>query len=222
MLRYVVRTLPLPALLAGTAGAAVLLLLVDRSPELLLQLSGLAVAVAAATASRLFDEPAAAVVDTLPRPMWWRTAARLLPAALLAAAWVAGAWSVDMDVVGRRDVVAVQGVAAIAVAAGATTALRRRGDATPGLAVGSAVLLVLTALVLVNPVGDWAPVFPYGPRGDWDGSRRLWTSAAAVAVLTTAASCVEGSRLRPPATGWLHLRDRHVGRRPHGSDPGAD
>ena len=205
MLSYSVRTLPVPALCAGTAGAAVLLLLVDRSPALLLQLAGLAAAAAAATASRLLDEPAASVVDTLPRPMWWRTAARLVPAALLAAAWVAGVWSVELDGVGRRDVVAVQGVAAITIAVGVTTALRRRGHATPGLAVGSTVLLVLTALVLVNPVGEWLPVFPYGARGDWDGSRRLWASAAAVALVTTVVSCVEGGRRLPPALVRLPL-----------------
>lgn len=192
MLRYSLRILPLPALYAGVGGAAVLLLLVDRWPALMLQMAGIAVGVAAATASRLFDEPAASVVDTLPRPMWWRTAARLVPAALLAAAWIVGVSLVDLDGVGRRDVVAVQGVAAIVLAAGVTTALRRRGQATPGLAVGSAFLLVLTALVLINPLDEWVPVFPYGAQGEWDGSRRLWTSAAAIAVLTIAASCIEG------------------------------
>jgi len=194
MLRYWLHVLPLPTLATGVSGAAVLLLLVDRWPALMLQLAG--VGVAAGTASRLFDEPAASVVDTLPRAMWWRTMARMVPAALLAAAWALGVSLVEMDGVGRNDVIAAQGVAAIVLAAGITTALRRRGQAAPGLAVGSGMLLVLTALVLVNPLDEWVPLFPYGGHGDWDGSLGMWTSAAAVALLTIAGSCMEGRHPR--------------------------
>ncbi len=195
VLRYSLRTLPLPALYAGVAGAGARLLVVDRWPTSTLQLAGVSVGVAGATVSRLFDEPAADVVDTLSRPMWWRTVARLLSAALLALAWVLAVSLVDTGGVGRRDVIAVQGVAVIVVVAGVTTALRRRGHAAPGLAVGSAVLLVLTALVLINPLDRWLPVFPYGAAGDWDGSRWLWSTSAAAAAVALVVSCVEGRRL---------------------------
>ena len=208
MLRYSVRVLPVPTLLAGALGAATLLGLVHLRPAQLLQAAGLAVAAVGATASRLFDEPAAALVDTLPRPLRWRTVARLLPTGLLALLWVIGASVVDTQGVGRPDVLRLQGVGTILAAAAVTTVLRRRGQPVPGLAVASTILLVTTFLVLLNPFDRFLPFFPYGPSGDWAASRWLWAVIVAVAAAALATSCLEGIRWRFTGHPSVHPNTR--------------
>ena len=191
MLRYALRVLPRPEMYAGCVAVAALLALVDFRPWLLWQLAGVAVATAGAVTAYLFDEPAAAIVDTLPRPRWWRTTARLLPAAVLAVGWLVGASMVDADEVARNDVLRWQGFGAILAAAAAATVLRRRGQPTPGHIVASAMLLVLTYFALMNPIDDELPLFPFGAAGEWNASRWLWTGIAAFAAVALAATCIE-------------------------------
>lgn len=200
MLRYALRILPLSALIAGTLGAAALLCLVHLRPAQMLQAAGVAAATAGATAPRLFDEPAAALVDTLPRPLRWRTLARLLPTGFLALIWLIGASVIDTQGVGQPDVLRLQGVGTILAAAAVTTVLRRRGQPAPGLAVASTTLLVTSFLVLLNPFDRSLPFFPYGSAGDWAASRRLWTLIAAAAAAALAISCLEGIRWRTVAS----------------------
>lgn len=191
MLRYSARVLPLPALVAGTLGAATLLGLVHLRPSLMLQAAGIAAAAVAATASGLFDEPAAALVDTLPRPLWWRTVARLAPAAVLAVLWVAGAAMVDSQGVGRPDVLRLQGLGAILLGVAASVWLRRRGHATPGATVARTLLLAVLFLVTVNPFDRALPLFPFGALGDWEASRRLWTVLVVAGAAALTVGCLE-------------------------------
>jgi hypothetical protein len=192
VLGYVLRVLPLPELYAGGLGVLGLLWLVDRWPQQLWQLAGVAAALAGALAGYLFNEPAASIVDTLPRARWWRTTARLLPVAMLVLLWLAAASLVDPKDIGRSDVLRLQGVGAILLAVATTTWLRRRGLPSPGAIVASSVLLLLTFATLMNPIDDQLPLFPYGPHGSWAASRLLWVGLATVAAIAVAASCREG------------------------------
>jgi hypothetical protein len=196
VLRYALRTLPVPELYVGGLGLLGLLWLVDRWPQQLWQLAGVAVALAGAVAAYLFDEPAALIVDTLPRARWWRTTARLLPVALLVLLWLAAASLVNPENIGRADVLRLQGVGTILLAVAATTWLRRRRRPSPGAIVASTVLLVLTFAALMNPMDDQLPLFPYGPQGAWAASRLLWIGLATVAAVAVAASCTGGPQRR--------------------------
>jgi hypothetical protein len=201
VLRYTLKTLPVPAAIAAGLVVAALLWLVDRWPWQMWPAAGIAAAAAGAAASRFFDEPAASIVDTLPRALWWRTVARLIPAGVLGAAWVAGVSAIDLQQAGRPDLLRLAGLATILAAAAATTALRRRGHATPSFAVGSTMLLVLTFLALSNPLPRLLPLFPYGPDGAWTASRWLWTGIALAAAAVIACTWWVGGRLhvRRPA-----------------------
>ncbi len=207
MLPYSARVLRLPELYAGGVGVLALLWLVDRWPQQLWQLTGVAAALAGATAACLFDEPAAAIVDTLPRPRWWRTAARLLPVAALLVLWVTAASLVDPAGIGRSDVLLLQGVGAVLLGVALSTWLRRSGRPSPGPVVASTLVLVLTYAAAMNPIDAELPLFPYGPEGAWAASRALWSGLATVAALAVAASCTEGSSARTAApsvrrSGW--------------------
>ena len=82
-----------------------------------------------------YDEPAAAVVDTLPRGLAWRTAARSLGVLLLLACWVRGRRLDPRSAYfGHAVAVPWQGVAATVMVVAPVTHLRRRGLASPATA----------------------------------------------------------------------------------------
>lgn len=201
MLRCAWRTLPVPEAAAALAATAGLLWLVGRWPWELWPVAGMAAAAVGAAVARFFDEPAASVVDTTPRALWWRTAARLLPAALVATVWVTLASVPDLQGAGRPGLLRLQGVAVILAAAAVATALRRHGHATPGAAVGGLLLPLLTLLALMNPAHEVLPLFPYGPDDAWTRATGLWTGAAVVAAAVLARSCVRTRRRRAPTLG---------------------
>ena len=217
MLRYSLRVLPLREVCVGGLALLALLWLVDHWPQQLWQLAGVAAALTGAVASCVFDEPSASIVDTLPRPRWWRTAARLLTATLLAGLWVAAASLVDPRDIGRSDVLRLQGVGSILLGAAVSTWLRRRGRPSPGPAVASALLLVLAFAAVMNPFDTELPLFPYGPSGDWAASRSLWTGVVAAAAVAVAVSCIEGS----PVRGSSRWRGACGGPKASGHRPGA-
>jgi hypothetical protein len=70
-------------------------------------------------------------------------------------------------------VLQLQGAGSILIGVAVATWLRRRGHPTPGLAVASTLLLLLSFAAAMNPVDGELPLFPYGPRGDWATSRLL-------------------------------------------------
>jgi hypothetical protein len=184
--------LRLPHLYVGVVGSPALLWLVDRWPQQLWQLAGVSAALAGAVAGYLFDEPAASIVDTMPRARWWRTLARLLPVALLVVVWVAAASLVGPRDIGRSDVLRLQGVGTILLGAAISTWLRRTGRSSPGPVVASTLLLVLTFAAVMNPIDEELPLFPYGPEGDWTASHSLWIALAIGAAVALAASTSEG------------------------------
>jgi small-conductance mechanosensitive channel len=144
-------------------------------------------------AARAFDEPSASIVDSLPRPLWWRTAARLVYPVLLAATWWVAVGIADVRPNGRPEVVRLEGVALILVGAATATLLRRRGRDAPGTAIGSALLLVVTTLAVLNPAHGVLPLFPFYDDTTWARAGWIWLTVAAVAAATLVLSCVEVS-----------------------------
>lgn len=135
----------------------------------------------AMAAAGVLDDPAAAVTDSAPRHLRWRTVTRLPLALVPVASWLlAGA---ALQVHDRtwpfRFWVAV-GVAVVVACVGATTVARRIGIAEPGEAVGTVVGAVLLAELMlgwpsirgISPLVPepeallwWVPVFLLGTGG---------------------------------------------------------
>jgi hypothetical protein len=193
MLRYALRVGPAVAAAVAVATTAGLLWLVEVSPPVAWPVVGMAAAMLGVAAARAFDEPSASIVDSLPRPLWWRTAARLVYPVLLAATWWVAVGIADVRPNGRPEVVRLEGVALILTGAATATLLRRRGRAAPGTAIGSALLLVVTTLAVLNPAHDLLPLFPFFDDATWARARWIWLTVAAAAAATLVLSCVEVS-----------------------------
>lgn len=183
MIRHAARAVPWAVIAAGVGLVWLLLLVVERWPYSTWPLQGTAVGVLAATAAWCFDEPAAAVVDTLPRHLGWRTAARGTGVLLVVVLWGLALWQTHAGYFGHAHDVAWQGVAAALLAVAVVTMRRSRGAATPARAVAAAVVSVALFVALVRPLEAQLPLFPFTSAGDWGTSRALWTSAG-VAALT--------------------------------------
>jgi hypothetical protein len=185
MIGYAVRGVPL----RDVAGGLVVLVLVlgaivEWHP--VWRGLGLAVVVLVAEGAWVTDEPAAAVVDTTPRDLRWRTVARLtllLPAATT--------WLVFVGVVSRREhgpaaghaaSLALIGVGALLLGAGLATVQRRRGQAVPGGSVAVGAGLLLAAL------GAFPRHLPLHPtpfpvaEADWPRATAIWEVLALLAV----------------------------------------
>ena len=103
-------------------------------------LQGLAVGLLAGIAAFAYDEPAAAVVDTLPRGLAWRTAARSLGVVLLLGWWLVVVALTRDAYFGHAIAIAWQGLAATVAVVATTAHLRRRGAAGPATLVGTVVV----------------------------------------------------------------------------------
>ena len=192
MLTYAIRALPVPALAAVLAAVAGWFWLLHTWPSYVWLAAGIATGLLGAAAGLLYDEPAAAVVDALPRGLRWRTLARSWAAAGLVVAWLAGVWTVDADRAGVQvGLLRLYGVGVVLAVAAICTGLRRRGRSSPGPAVGSACFLVLFFLASSNPVPHLVPVFPLATDPEVAVSRWLWSGVAGLAVVALALFCRE-------------------------------
>jgi hypothetical protein len=198
MIRHAARAVPWAVIVMGTCLVSLLLLIVERWPYAMWPLQGTAVGVLAATTAWCFDEPAAAVVDTLPRHLGWRTAARSTGVLLIVVGWALTVAATSDAYFGHTADVAWQGAAAVLLTVAVITWRRSRGAATPAKAVAAAVVPVAMFVALVRPLEAKVPLFPYTSTGDWATSRFLWTSAVLLAMgLLTA--LISTSRLADPA-----------------------
>lgn len=186
MLRHAASALAWRILGLAACLVVVLMELVRWSPGSLWPLQGTAVGLLAGSSALCFDERAAAVVDTLPRSLAWRTAARAAGPAVLAAAWSAVVVHAgDENLFGQRDQILVQGCVAV-LAGAAFAAWRRSGGAdSPGIALTIAVVPLATAWAVVRPVGGRIPIFPYVTEssGEWQASAVGWLTAGALALV---------------------------------------
>jgi hypothetical protein len=182
MTLHAFRGVPWLVVLFGVAPVPALLQIVEQWPYTMWPLQGIAVGLAAASAAWCFDETAAAVVDTLPRSLAWRTASRLLGAAVVLGVWLASVAWTSTAYFGHAGDVAGQGVAAIAAAAAYATWRRSRGAATPALGLATALVSVASYVALARPLDSHLPVFPYLADGPWAASAVLWTAIGLAGV----------------------------------------
>src|SRR3954447_22397801 len=89
MTSYVVRAVPWTRVALAAGLVVVLMELVRWNPWVLWPLEGTAVGLLAGATAWCFDETSAAVVDSAPRGLAWRTTARAPGPLLLLATWTA-------------------------------------------------------------------------------------------------------------------------------------
>jgi hypothetical protein len=196
MIRYAARAVPWGLLGAGAGLTVGLLLLVERWPYALWPLQGAAVGLLAGTAVWCYQEPAAGLVDTLPRGLHWRTGARSTGSIALLAVWLVALWQTRTGYFGHAADVAWQGIAAALAAAAYMTWQRSRGSTGPARATSSALVAVALFIALARPLDQWVPVFPYTASDDWTTSRLLWTGLAATVGLFVITRAVPAYRRR--------------------------
>ncbi len=172
----------------GVVLLARLVLAPDRMPALVIRLAELTLA---AGAAYLLDDPAAPVTASSPRPLWRRRLPSLVAGAATAAAACAAimlllrtgyagpsAWRPGAEV-----------VALVCLAVAASSVRARRGDAEPGSAVATAVVLLGLAAGWAESLAGVAIYIPAeGPPAPqlW-----AWLAAALAGCLVLAASSRE-------------------------------
>jgi len=191
--RYAAQAVPW-ARLAVSLGLVVLLTEVARLwPGPTWGMLAVAVGALAGSAAWCADEPAARVVDTTPRGLAWRTAARLPGVLLLGSVWVlqiSRSWD---QLFGHGAEVRVQGFAAMAVAIAWTAWRRAQGVATPGSRFATAVIPVTMVVAMVGPVAERLWVFPFeiDPEAHWQVSHAGWLAAGLIALVVLAAALAD-------------------------------
>ena len=200
MIRYAAQAVPW-ARSAVALGLVVLLTEVTRlSPGPTWGMLAVAVGVLAGSAAWCADEPAARVVDTAPRGLAWRTAARVPVLLLLGCAWVLQVLRSWDQLFGHGVELLVQGLAAMAVAVAWTAWRRAQGAARPGSRFALGVLPVTMVVAMVGPVAERLWVFPFAidPETHWQVSHAGWITAGAIALVVLAAALADAP--------WWHLR----------------
>jgi hypothetical protein len=194
MIRHAGRAVPWIRVWLACALVALLMELLRWNPWVLWPLQGTAVGLLAGATAWCFDEPAAAVVDTLPRGAAWRAAARTPALALLLATWtVVSLHAGDEALFGHVGDLLVQGLAAMSAGAAMAVWSRGRGESTPGLRIAAVAVPVATVWALARPLHRQLPVFPYGTSSEaaWQVSTTGWGLLGAVAVLVVVLSLTD-------------------------------
>ncbi|TCC44968.1 hypothetical protein E0H75_31075 [Kribbella capetownensis] len=183
MIRYAARAVPWGLQGTGAGLMIGLLLLVERWPYMLWPLQGIAVGLLAATVVWCYPEPAAALVDTLPRGLFWRTTARSAGAVAVVLLWLIAVRETRVGYFGHAMDVAWQGIALVVAAAGFVTWQRSRGSDGPARAVSAAIVGIATCIALARPFANVVPIFPYTAGDDWSTSRVLWSSLPVLVLI---------------------------------------
>ncbi len=188
MVRVAAYTLPWGRLAAAAVLLGILMEGVRRWPWVLWPLEGIAVGLLAAAVAWCLDEPAGAIVDALPRPLWWRTSAHAAGIAGLVGVWSVAVWWSRDSLFGHPWDVWAQGLSGGLVGAAWVTCRRSTGVRTPGMGFAATIVPIAALLALVRPFARTFPVFPYADKGyaDWTTSRIGWTVVAALAVVCLA------------------------------------
>jgi hypothetical protein len=184
MMRYAVRVTPWALLGIGCGVIGALMALVAARPYSLWPLEGTAVGVIAGVVGWAMDERCAAIADTTPRGLAWRTAARsLVVVPALLALWVGCLLAMRDRIPDHVGLFIGQGVGAVTGALAIMVWRRAGGTAEPGTPFAATVIPMAAAVALTRPIARWLPVFPIWSYDKWSASRVLW------AVLIVA-SCV--------------------------------
>ena len=195
MTGFALRAVPWSLVAACGAVVSVLMALVAAEPGTLWPLQGAAIGLLAGGAAWSMDETAAALVDTLPRPLWWRTAARAAAALPLALVW-AGCVLVARDrLPAHTELFLLQGGAALLLGIGFVTWRRAHGVAAPGTRFASGVIPAALALALVRPFPERLPLFPvWESAAAWTLSLAIWGALALAAGGLLAVALAETAR----------------------------
>jgi hypothetical protein len=191
MIRYAVRATPLLTLLVCCGVVAVLMLQVATWPSIAWPLQGGAVGVIGGVVAMAMDERSAAVVDTLPRGLWWRTTARAAATIpLVLTVWILCLTLWRGRLPPHLGLFALEGAAAAVLALAVTTWNRATGAAEPGVRYAAVTIPGAVALALLRPWPDRLVLFPIWPGDNWALSRLIWTGAslASIAILILALS----------------------------------
>jgi hypothetical protein len=190
VIRFAARSVPWPLVLLSCAFTAALMAMAASWPRVMWPLQGIAIGLIAGAAAWSMDETAAAVVDTLPRPLWWRTGARAVAVVPLGLVW-AGCVLIPGDrLPPHRELFLLQGFAALLFAVACVTWRRARGQAGPGTQFASFVIPVAALLALARPFPERLPLFPVWPGEAWTLSLGIWSTLAggSAALLAVAMS----------------------------------
>lgn len=194
MTRYASRAVAWTLVAASCVLVVALMALVAAWPEVVWPLQGAAVGLLAGAAAWSMDETAAAVVDSLPRPLWWRTVARTAAVVPLGLVWTGCVFIAGDRLPPHSELFLLQGFAAVLFAVAFVTWRRAHGEAVPGARFGSAAIAVATAFALIRPLPDRLPLFPIWTFEQWGLSFAIWSAlAAASAVLLAIALSREPS-----------------------------
>jgi hypothetical protein len=196
VIRYAARAVPWGLVALACALVPALMAITAAQPETMWPLQGMAVGLLVAAAAWSMDERAAAVVDTLPRSLAWRTGARAAAALPLAGVWIAAVVVADDRLPDHRALFVQQGLAGLLLGVAVATWRRDRGEAVPGQAIAPAALGLIATLALVRPFPDRLPLFPLWDGEAWRLSAALWWGLAVVAAILLAWS-LAGPRRRP-------------------------
>jgi hypothetical protein len=193
MIPYAARAVPWGLLGTGAGLIVGLLLLVERWPYTMWPLQGIAVGLLAGMAVWCYHEPAAAVIDTLPRGLRWRTISRSAGSLALLIVWLIAVLETRSGYFGHPRDIAWQGIAAVIIGACYLTWCRSRGSTGPATAASAGIVGIAMFVALARPFPKQFPLFPYTATGHWGTSRLLW-SAACLAAITF---LLLGSRAAP-------------------------
>ena len=193
MIRYAARVLPGRLAVVSCVLIAGLMSLVAAWPWVMWPLQGTSVGIIAATVAWAMDERAAAVVDTLPRSLRWRTAARTLIVAPLLGVWVTVVVLMRDRIPPHLDLFLLQGAAAVVIALGVTVSRRVNGIAEPGRSFAALAVAAATTLALARPLAHWLPLFPVWPTDNWPLSNTIWLVALAGSIVALTDRLVRSS-----------------------------
>lgn len=192
LIRHAVRAVPWGIVATASLLVPALVALAAIRPEALWPLQGVAVGLLAAVVAWSMDERAAAIVNTLPRALWWRTAARAASALPLAAAWLAALHVAGDRFPDHAALFVLQGAAALAAGAALTTWRRAAGAATPGLVVAPALVVATAGIALIRPLPERLPLFPIWDFEEWALSAAIWWAVLAGALGLLAVALTRG------------------------------
>jgi hypothetical protein len=182
--RYALRAVPWP-LVAVSCGIVIgLMAMVANWPWVMWPLQGMAVGVMAGVVGWSMDEPSAAVVDSVPRSLRWRTTVRAVVVPVVLAVWCGCLIAMRDDIPDQLGLFVLQGVGAVSIAMAVTFWQRSNGAAEPGPSFAAVVIPVATALSLARPLAQQLPLFPVWPDDNWNLSKQIWWAATLVAVAT--------------------------------------
>jgi hypothetical protein len=214
VIRHAAGAVPWALVSAACAFVLALMTVTAAWPKTMWPLQGVAIGLLCAVAAWSTDERAAAVVDTLPRPLWWRTTARSSATVPLALTWIACVLVAARRLPDHAGLFVRQGLVALVAGVALAAWQRRRGAATPGTVIGPSAVAVVTVLALTRPAFVRLPLFPVWEHEPWALSAAIWWVLAACAGLLLAAALWEtpgARRSRSPGRRAARSRQPRLG-----------